>query len=623
VAHLRSALLLAALLGAAARADDAAAPRPIVIAVDARVPSSNLFRATLEIPVSPGPLRLYYPRWEPTAHGESDGIQRISQVAMSAGAHPVAWRREERDPRTFLCDVPEGADTLTVTLAAAVDFEQDDWNWQSGSTGSVALLSWQDLLLYPAGKGIDQIRVRSSLRIPEGWKLATSLEADGDGKDGVARFKEVSLRELTDSPGAFGRFVRTVPPPLAAGAAPHAIALVSEREMDVSETLLEGITAAAGEAKRMLGPPPMDRYTFLVVTGEAIHGGGREHLRSSVIFTEPGDLEEEQPWVVETLVHEYLHAWNGKRHLPAGMLVQDLQETPDFRLLWVYEGLTTYVSHVVATRSGAWTHASLRWALANEAATVSRQALASGWRSLEDVCVTAPVHSHEQPWQDRRREQAHYGEASLIWLEIDCLLRSRTEGRVSLDDFCHAFFSRTADGPIVTYDWDTIVKLLSSLLDIDWNDYLGARVRATGTRDRTAGLHASGWDLGYVPLVPPTIELSDIEYMRGCSKCADYSTSIGAVVASDGTIVDVTPGSPIEAARIGPGTRIVKVNGVRFDAKAMFDGVCGTTTTRVDLMLERGGETRQVQLEYDGGYRVPDLRRTSGRDLLSKIVESR
>ncbi|HEX5136672.1 MAG TPA: hypothetical protein VFY93_06850, partial [Planctomycetota bacterium] len=114
MARLRSALWLLALLGAAARAGDPPAPRPIAIAVDASDPTSNLFRATLEIPASPGPLRLHYPRWEPSAHAESDGIQRLSHVSMSAGSRPVAWRREERDPRTFLCDVPEGADTLTV-----------------------------------------------------------------------------------------------------------------------------------------------------------------------------------------------------------------------------------------------------------------------------------------------------------------------------------------------------------------------------------------------------------------------------------------------------------------------------------------------------------------------------
>ena len=33
---------------------------------------------------------------------------------------------------------------------------------------------------------------------------------------------------------------------------------------------------AATNPHLQLGPPPMDRYTFLIVTGEAIHGGGRD-----------------------------------------------------------------------------------------------------------------------------------------------------------------------------------------------------------------------------------------------------------------------------------------------------------------------------------------------------------
>jgi predicted metalloprotease with PDZ domain len=609
-------LWLVLVLGAAASAGDAPDVRAIQVAVDMREAWSGLARATEEIPVVPGPLRLCYRRWDRSSHAESDGITRISYLSMLAGSQPVEWRRVEKDPWSFACTIPADVDTLTVTIAVATDFDEDEWNCQSTSTGSIALVPWGDLLLYPAERDVEQLRARGSLRVPDGWGFATSLEESGRDADGTVRFRETSLSDLVDSPVAIGRTVRIVPLPVTATKVPHALAVVSERDVDLPELFGERLGHAIDETQAILGSPPMDRYTFLLLVGEGLDGGGREHVRSSAIFLDPGDLS--QAWVLPTFVHEYVHAWNGRRYLPAGMRVRDFQETPDFRMIWVYEGLTNYLSYVIVARSDPEGALFAKWALGWDAATAQRQAPAGGWRSLEDVCATAPVEAHDLPWEDRRREGAQYGEATLLWLEVDCALRCKTDGGKSLDDFCRSFFGRTAEGPVVTYDWDTIVGTLASLVDMDWSGLLRERVRTT-RRDPAAGLAAMGFK---VVLVPLPVDLSQIRYRRKGRTCAGFPFSIGAVVASDGTVLDVSPGGPFDAAKIGPGWRIATVNVRTFYLDRLLECVASTVTKPLELTVVRGSTRRRVELDYKGGCRVPRIVRADGPDLFPAIFRS-
>jgi predicted metalloprotease with PDZ domain len=351
----------------------------------------------------------------------------------------------------------------------------------------------------------------------------------------------------------------------------------------------------------------MDRYDFLLVIGESA-GGGQEQLRSSILHVGPNAFSDEHFWTAETLAHEYVHAWNGKRHLPAGMRVASFQEPPDFRLLWVYEGLTTYLSFVLAVRSGLWSDRDLKWRLA-WAAECSRLARdGAAWRSLEDVCAAASLSDgYTRPWDLCRRVQAHYDEAALLWLEIDCLLRQRSAGDVSLDTFCGRFFARPGAGPVVTYGWGDIVRVLGELSAADWDLFLRERVRAAGGMDGLAAVRASGWTLGYVGQ-PPAI-----------GTCVDLSSSIGATVDQGGTVVDVVPNGPFHRAGIGPGMRLSIVNDERFNLTRLVDAV-GATRSK-PLVVDVG---RELTIAYDQGHRLPQLERIGGApDLLLAIAAPR
>src|SRR5580700_11166349 len=92
------------------------AQRPIELSVDATEAPRRLLHATLKIPVSAGPLTLYYPKWIQGEHSPSGPIADLSSLKFRGAGKPIAWRRDDVDLYAFHCTIPPGIDTLEVSL---------------------------------------------------------------------------------------------------------------------------------------------------------------------------------------------------------------------------------------------------------------------------------------------------------------------------------------------------------------------------------------------------------------------------------------------------------------------------------------------------------------------------
>ena len=130
------------------------------------------------------------------------------------------------------------------------------------------------------------------------------------------------------------------------------------------------------------------------------------------------------------------------------------------RLLWIYEGLTQYLGEVLTVRSGLLTLDEHRAAFANKLDFLIRQE-GRRWRSLEDTAIASWLNrAHSQSWGQLRRGQDYYDEGLVVWLEADALIRQKSGGRKSLDDFCKAFFAadRAKDPPVLGYELSEVVE---------------------------------------------------------------------------------------------------------------------------------------------------------------------
>src|SRR5438045_8916010 len=129
----------------------ASAPR-ISISLDATEAARKIFHVRMQIPATPGTLTLYYPKWIPGEHGPTGPIQDLAGLKFTANGQVLKWRRDLLDGWTIHVDVPAGATNVEATL----DFispagHEGIYTGGASATDNLTVISWNTVLLYPAG----------------------------------------------------------------------------------------------------------------------------------------------------------------------------------------------------------------------------------------------------------------------------------------------------------------------------------------------------------------------------------------------------------------------------------------------------------------------------------------
>ena len=589
-----------------------AATPPIRLSVDAREAGRRILHARLVIPAAPGALTLHYPKWIPGEHTPGGPIVNLAGLYITAGGKAIAWQRDPIEEWSIHLQVPGGASDIEVAL---------DYLSPTGVEMTPALVRvlWNQVLLYPAGRPAAEWTYQASLRLPDGWKLGTALPVARTEGSSV-EFKPVSLVTLIDSPVLAGANLRTI----ALGGTPaHEIIIAADSAaaLDAAPETIAGWKRLVAETGALFGARHYGSYHFLLALSDHISGGGLEHHESSDNRSVERALTDEslrKAGVASLLPHEFAHSWNGKYRRPAGLITTDYQQPVQDQLLWVYEGLTDYLGFVLTARSGLRTIDLEREVLAATAADMDHVAGRS-WRPLGDV-TTSSVFLYASPreWQSWRRSVDFYPEGILIWLEVDTILRARSGGKRSLDDFCRAFHGGASGSPgVMPYRLEDVTATLEGLVPYDWGAFFHARIDQAGARAPLGGIANAGWKLVYSDKANEYQKLGD-----AAGRAVVLQYSLGATVREDGGITDVVPGLPAARAGLGPGMRIVAVDGRRFSAEVMRSAL--KTRRPFDLLIETDEFFRTHRIDYTGGERSPHLERDSTHpDLLLDILKPR
>jgi predicted metalloprotease with PDZ domain len=616
--------LLLTLVPCLARADETGKPgkvnaSPILLEVDAGEAPRKILHARLVIPVEPGPLTLYYPKWIPGNHGPTGPISDLAGLKIRAGDQVLPWQRDEVDVYAFHCQVPKDTKSVEVYL----DYLAAGGRRGGGSTtANIAVVNWNQLLLYPKGRSQQEIEFAASLKVPAGWNLGTSLPITS--RDGsMTRFGKVSLETLIDSPVHCGAYFREVPIGPADGPA-HFLDLSADSPagLDIRPEIKASYDRLIVEAGALFGARHYKSYRFLVTLSNQIPPHGLEHHESSDDGLPERALCDEKAGkaLAFLLPHEYVHSWCGKYRRPAGLVVRDFQEPQRTQLLWVYEGLTNYLGEILAARCGLWTPQEARDYFAKKAAQMQNQR-GRTWRPLQDTTMSPPMLAFGAGgWGSWRRGTDYYDEGSLLWLEIDTKIRQLTNGQRSLDDFCRAFFGGDSGAPAVKpFTFEDIVSGLNAVTPCDWKVLLNQRLTATADQAPLRGLEQGGWKLAYGDK-PSAFE----KLAQGSPRMIDLSSSIGLLLAQDGTVADVIAGKAADKAGIGPGMKLLAINSRRWSTEGLTNAVAASKTAgnALEFLLENGEFIRAHTLDYHEGPKYPYLQRDKDKpDFLAEIIK--
>jgi len=593
----------------------------IRLTVDLTDAPRNIYHAVLNIPVKPGPFTLVYPKWIPGNHRPSGPIPNLTGLRMEAAGHSIPWDRDSVDMYAFHMNVPAGATELQVSLDAVTQ------SGNAAGTGALASsnvlgLNWNEVVLYPQGTRPDDVQVAASVNLPSGWKFGTALELAFQGR-GRITFKPVSLITLIDSPLIAGSHFRKVELTRPGETPVHVIDMVSESESGLAMTPADeaAYRKLVAEAGALFGARHYLHYDFLYTLSDQVVGRGLEHHQSSDNGVGEQTLTDPDQHLLEAglLPHEFVHSWNGKYRRPAGLATPNYQEPMRGDLLWVYEALTEYLGDVLTARSGLWTPEQYREALAQTAAMLDHRA-GRKWRPLEDTARSVQLLRLLGPgWQNWRRGLDYYSEGELIWLEVDTTIRQQTRGQKSLDDFCRAFHGAPSGPPkVLPYTFDDLVRALNDVAPYDWAKLLNQRVNEVQPRAPLAGIERGGWRLIYND--KPNIHVYAAEKER---KYQDQFYSLGFAVTEAGELIDVIPGSPAYQAGIGPGMKVIAVNGRLWSKDLIKETVRSSKDNQspIELLVSNAEFVKTYPLDYHGGLQNAHLERANGEDLLDDILK--
>jgi predicted metalloprotease with PDZ domain len=598
-----------------------ATPPTVTIAVDATHAPRKIFHASLNIPAAPGDLTLYYPKWIPGEHAPDGPVIDLAGLKFSAGGKTLKWRRALDDGFTLHVEVPAG----TTEIAAELDFLspatlEGGFSAGSSATDKLAIISWNQVLLYPKGWKSDDINYSASLKLPDGWKFGTPLPISSQSGNEI-HFATVSLTTLVDSPVITGEFLKIVP--LAQDPVTEMdIAADSAAALDAPPEVWDHYRSLVDQAQKLFGAHHYRDYHFLYTLSDHVAHFGLEHHESDDSRVSENALVDETARKQSSglLPHEYVHSWNGKFRRPAGLATPDYQQPMQDDLLWVYEGLTNYLGFVLTARSGLLTADQDRDGLAITAAALDHTP-GREWRNLQDTADAAPeLYFSPRAWGSYRRGVDFYEEDTLNWLWVDVIIRQQTKGAKSIDDFCHLFHGAPTTGPMLKpYSFEDVVSALNQIAPYDWRGFWTERLTNHGPGAPLGGIEGSGWKVVYDETPSP------MEGGRG-RRSVGTRYSLGLELGADGNIADTIEGMPAALAGIGPGMKLVAVNGRRFSPEVLKDALKAAKdgSTPIELLVENTDYYKTYKIDYHGGEKYPHLvRDESEPDLLTDILKAK
>jgi len=431
--------------------------KPILYRVDPCDPAGHRLRVVMQI-ADPDPAgqALALPAWIPGSYLIRNFARQVEAIAAYSDKRAVPMRKV--DKHTWHCDPVHG--TLRVEYVV--------YAWDLSVRGahfdeSHAFFNGTSVFL--AAKGRMDRPCLVELLPPahaRNWKVYTSLPEAAAGvgvgaraakRYGFGWYQAPDYDALIDHPVEMG--TPQVAHFTAHGARHELVFTGHAPNLDLA-ALVRDVRRICATQIAFFEPgthraPFLDsskRYVFLVtVTGDGY--GGLEHRSCTALMTTRQSLPtrgnttqtEDYRRFLGLVSHEYFHTWHVKRIKPAAFAPYDLWRENHTRLLWVFEGFTSYYDDLMLLRSGVVTQAHYLRLLADTLSSVQRTP-GRLKQSVADSSFDAWTRFYQQDENSPNALVSYYTKGALVALGLDLSIRVQTHGQRSLDDVMRLLWRR-------------------------------------------------------------------------------------------------------------------------------------------------------------------------------------
>jgi predicted metalloprotease with PDZ domain len=439
--------------------------------------------------------------------------------------------------------------------------------------------------LFLAVEGHEHLGARVEIDAPRDWRVTTTLEPAGQG------FRAPDFATLVDSPIEVGthreeRFDVLGKPHRYVFWPSGAIATTDARRLiEDTRRILEA------EAKLFGGALPYPSYDLLLHLSPRGRGG-LEHASSAALIAPATSFATRESYLdlLSLVAHEVFHAWNVKRIRPAGLWPVRYQEECYTRLLWWFEGATSYYDWRVLALARLCSVEEYLEHLAGEIAYLD---LTPGRlvHALADASFDAWIKLYRPDENSSNSSVSYYRKGEVVSALLDLEIRARSAGRSSLDAVLLQLWNEYGK-PGKPVPEDGMQSIFERVTGVPLQDLFDAWIHSSAEIDYASTLARVGL----------TIERS--------SRAESAACSLGVRLRAEGgraVVAAVVRESAAWRAGVDPGDELVGVAGARVEGIAVEAALRGRVAGDVvELLLARDGRllTKQATLDPQRHDRV-------------------
>lgn len=527
-------------------------PIPVAYTIRPHAPEAHLFEVSCCV-AAPNPAGQIFtlPAWIPGSYMIREFSRNIVHIRAEAQGYPVAL--EKLDKATWKAAPTQGPLTIICQVYAW------DLSVRTAHLDTThGFFNGTSVFLKPQGQ--EHYPCHLTIAPPAGanytsWQLATSLKPLHKTRQGFGEYQAENYEDLIDHPVEMGTFTRLE---FKVKGIPHSLVVTGQTEFNQAR-LCKDLETLCTWQMELFGAPDLDQpYVFLVMAVGSGYGG-LEHKNSTALICNRNDLPSpglaENTWTegyvrfLGLCSHEYFHRWNVKRIRPQAFVNQTLAQESYTRLLWLFEGFTSYYDDLCLVRSGLIPEATYLDLLGKTITQVQKN---PGWQvqSLEDSSFDTWIKYYRPDENTPNAVVSYYTKGALIALCLDLALRHRSKGASSLDTLMRQLWQeKGATGVGITET--EIFNQVSTLGGKALGRWLKQAVCGTEALPLARHLGHFGIQLEWQP-----------ESQRPWLGCRFAAGSDEAP-----RITHVLNGSPAEAAGLAPGDTLIALNQQRLSSQ--------------------------------------------------------
>jgi predicted metalloprotease with PDZ domain len=442
------------------------------------------------------------------------------------------------------------------------------------------------------------------LAFAEHWTVQTNLRVAKTDNRGFGFYLAENYDDLIDHPVAMGEFQLVH---WKSNGVAHRMAIQGCNHIVDTKRLSEDLQAICTSTINLFEPntkrAPFEEYLFLV--NAVLNGyGGLEHRNSTALLCRRDQIPQENILFEESAYreflglcsHEYFHAWLVKRIQPKAFQPYDLAKRNHTRLLWVFEGFTSYYDDLQLLRSN---RIDLRTYL--KLVTDNWNGILRGpgrqKQSLADSSFDAWTKYYQVDENTPNAVVSYYGKGALLALGLDLQIRAYSKNKQSLDDLMRLLWRKHGSNGIAEDGLDNLIyELLGNGFSKIWNEMKKRYI--FGVEDIPIQAWIGSKLISVKPKTQSTLE--KIKLLFGMR----YTDNNGWL-----KVTHVLDGGVAQAVGLAAGDLLASIDGQRITS-ARWDKVLGSlaenaytriTFYRDDLEYERmvSLQPAQIPMQYE------------------------